>query len=108
MKKGNICYHSNKALIATAIAFATTVASSATLDPQAGEPEGERVALWPAGKVPGMEGLKTGYTQAAGHCLAFSCKRNGRRLYGIVTGFQRRQDCFGFVEKLLEWGFVQP
>ena len=44
-----------RALIATAIAFATTVASSATLDPQAGEPEGERVALWPEGKVPGME-----------------------------------------------------
>lgn len=44
-----------RALIATAIAFAMTVASSATLDPQAGEPEGERVALWPEGKVPGME-----------------------------------------------------
>ena len=60
------------------------------------------------GKVPGMEGLKTGYTQAAGHCLAFSCNRNGRRLFGIVTGFQRRQDCFSFVEKLLEWGYTLP
>ena len=44
-----------RALIATAIVFATTFASSATLDSQAGESEGERVALWPEGKVPGLE-----------------------------------------------------
>ena len=41
-----------RALIATAIVFATTFASAATLDSQAGEAEGERVALWPEGKVP--------------------------------------------------------
>ncbi len=57
------------------------------------------------GKVPGMEGMKTGFTQAAGHCLAFSCRRNGRRLIGMVTGFQKRPDCFLFAEKLLDWGF---
>ena len=57
------------------------------------------------GKVKGMEGLKTGYTNAAGHCLAFSCRRNGRRLAGVVTGFNKRQNCFAFTAQLLEWGF---
>lgn len=57
------------------------------------------------GVVPGMEGLKTGYTKAAGHCLAFSCSRNGRRLVGVVTGFTKRQNCFTFVSRLLEWGY---
>ncbi len=57
------------------------------------------------GKVKGMEGLKTGYTNAAGHCLAFSCRRGNRRLAGVVTGFSKRQNCFAFTAKLLEWGF---
>ena len=59
------------------------------------------------GKVRGMEGLKTGFTNAAGHCLAFSCRRDGRRLAGIVTGFRKRQNCFDFTAQLLEWGFKQ-
>ena len=58
------------------------------------------------GVVPGMEGLKTGYTNAAGHCLAFSCRRNGRRLVGVVTGFSKRQNCFDFTKRLLDWGFA--
>ena len=58
--------------------------------------------------VKGMEGLKTGFTNAAGNCLAFSCRRNGRRLAGIVTGFSKRQNCFDFTAKLLDWGFRQP
>ena len=57
------------------------------------------------GSVQGMEGLKTGYTNAAGHCLAFSCRKNGRRLVGVVTGFAKRQNCFDFAAKLLDWGF---
>ena len=58
--------------------------------------------LW---SIKGMEGLKTGYTNAAGNCLAFSCKRNGKRLAGVVTGFSKRQNCFDFTAKLLDWGF---
>ena len=44
-----------RALLATAIAFAATFVSSAAVDPRAGEAEGERIALWPDGKVPGIE-----------------------------------------------------
>lgn len=54
---------------------------------------------------PGADGLKTGYTNAAGHCLAFSCVRDGRRLIGVVTGFQKRPDCFEFCRQLLDWGY---
>lgn len=57
--------------------------------------------------VKGMEGLKTGYTNAAGNCLAFSCKRNGRRLAGVVTGFAKRKSCFEFTKELIEWGFMR-
>lgn len=59
------------------------------------------------GSIKGMEGLKTGYTNAAGNCLAFSCKRNGKRLAGVVTGFSKRQNCFDFTARLLDWGFRQ-
>jgi serine-type D-Ala-D-Ala carboxypeptidase (penicillin-binding protein 5/6) len=52
---------------------------------------------------PGVLGVKTGYTNAAGHCLVAAARRNGRRL-GVVllhspnTGDQAR--------KLLDRGFA--
>lgn len=54
---------------------------------------------------PGTDGLKTGFTQASGHCLAFSSVRDGRRLIGVVTGFRKRPECFQFSREVLEWGF---
>lgn len=38
-----------------AVTFAVAVGMSAATDPLAGEPEGERIALWPEGKIPSME-----------------------------------------------------
>ena len=34
----------------------------------------------------GADGLKTGYTDAAGHCLASSAERDGRRLIAVTMG----------------------
>ncbi len=34
----------------------------------------------------GADGIKTGYTRAAGHCLAASAVRAGRRMVGVVLG----------------------
>jgi D-alanyl-D-alanine carboxypeptidase len=34
----------------------------------------------------GADGIKTGYTRAAGHCLAASAVRAGRRVVGVVLG----------------------
>lgn len=38
------------------------------------------------GKLPGMDGIKTGYTVDAGFTLAASAIRNGRRLVAVVLG----------------------
>jgi len=56
------------------------------------------------GSVRGMNGMKTGYTNAAGHCLAFSCKRNNRMLIGVVLGCPKRERDI-FTRELIEWGF---
>jgi D-alanyl-D-alanine carboxypeptidase (penicillin-binding protein 5/6) len=36
------------------------------------------------GSYPGADGIKTGYTDDAGHCLLFEAVRNGRTLIGVV------------------------
>lgn len=38
------------------------------------------------GKVAGVDGLKTGYTAAAGYCLSATAERNGRRVIVVVMG----------------------
>ena len=38
------------------------------------------------GKVEGVDGLKTGYTEAAGYCLSATALRNGRRVIAVVMG----------------------
>jgi len=38
------------------------------------------------GKLPGVDGIKTGFTNAAGFTLAASAVRNGRRLVAVVLG----------------------
>jgi D-alanyl-D-alanine carboxypeptidase len=38
------------------------------------------------GRVAGVDGLKTGYTRAAGYCLSATAERNGRRLIVVIMG----------------------
>lgn len=38
------------------------------------------------GKVAGVDGLKTGYTEGAGYCLSATAERNGRRVIVVVMG----------------------
>ncbi len=38
------------------------------------------------GKVDGVDGLKTGYTNGAGYCLSATAQRNGRRLIVVIMG----------------------
>ncbi len=38
------------------------------------------------GVYPGAIGIKTGYTQAAGHCLLFEATRDGRSFIGVALG----------------------
>ncbi len=41
------------------------------------------------GRVIGVDGLKTGYTENAGYCLSATAERNGRRVIAVIMG------CFG-------------
>ena len=59
-------------------------------------------------RVEGVDGLKTGYTDASGYCVTFTCVRGGRRLIGCVTGFRRSKDRNTFCRALLDWGYSQP
>jgi D-alanyl-D-alanine carboxypeptidase (penicillin-binding protein 5/6) len=38
------------------------------------------------GKVAGVDGLKTGFTDAAGYCLSATAERNGRRVIVVIMG----------------------
>ncbi|HEX7686545.1 MAG TPA: D-alanyl-D-alanine carboxypeptidase family protein [Burkholderiaceae bacterium] len=59
---------------------------------------------------PSVDGMKTGYTEAAGWCLLASAQRdfpNGkRRLMAIVMGADSMQGRANETQKLLNWGFT--
>jgi D-alanyl-D-alanine carboxypeptidase (penicillin-binding protein 5/6) len=56
-------------------------------------------------KMPGVDGLKTGYTNAAGFNLAASAVRNGKRLIAVVLGGSSTAARDENVEDLLNGGF---
>lgn len=59
------------------------------------------------GKYPGVIGIKTGFTNAAGHTLLFEAIRDGRTLIGDVLGSPPSGPGAGARDaaKLLTWGF---
>ena len=65
--------------------------------------------LLPGAKTaaPGVNGIKTGFTNRAGFCVAASCERGGRNLLAVVTGFPSAADRDNFVRVLLDWGYVK-
>lgn len=58
------------------------------------------------GRVPGVDGIKTGYTVASGFTLAASAAREGRRLIAIVLGSTTRPGRDANVTALLDAGFT--
>ena len=62
------------------------------------------------GRDPSVDGMKTGFTQAAGYCLVSSAQRdfpNGkRRLLAVVLGTASREARASESQKLLNWGFT--
>ncbi len=54
-------------------------------------------------KFPGADGVKTGYTRAAGHCFVGSATRDGRRLLSVVLG--AGDSAIGDTIPILSWGF---
>jgi D-alanyl-D-alanine carboxypeptidase (penicillin-binding protein 5/6) len=57
---------------------------------------------------PGAVGIKTGFTNAAGHTLLFEAVRNGRVLIGAVLGSPASSAYTGATDtaKVLNWGFA--
>jgi len=60
------------------------------------------------GYYPGAIGIKTGFTDAAGHCLLFEVVRGGRTLIGVVLGSPATGPAAGAQDaaKVLNWGFA--
>jgi D-alanyl-D-alanine carboxypeptidase (penicillin-binding protein 5/6) len=62
------------------------------------------------GRDPTVDGMKTGYTEAAGYCLVASAVRelpNGsRRLLSVVLGTASREARASESQKLLNWGWT--
>ena len=54
----------------------------------------------------GTTGLKTGYTQAAGHCLSASAERDGMELIAVVLHCDSSGDRFQSAKQLLDYGFA--
>lgn len=56
-------------------------------------------------QVPGLDGLKTGFTDQAGYCFTGTAKRGERRLISVVMGAETEVARFAETKKLLEKGF---
>lgn len=54
---------------------------------------------------PTVDGMKTGYTEAAGYCLVASSKRGPRRLMSVLLGSTSESTRAQESQKLLNWGF---
>jgi serine-type D-Ala-D-Ala carboxypeptidase (penicillin-binding protein 5/6) len=61
------------------------------------------------GDYPGMLGIKSGHTSAAGYCLLFAARRYGRTLVGAVLNSSQRNPSTRFDDavRLLNWGFAR-
>jgi serine-type D-Ala-D-Ala carboxypeptidase (penicillin-binding protein 5/6) len=75
--------------------------------------EGHPAASWSTSDellahYPGVIGIKSGYTDAAGHTLLFEAVRNGRTLIGVVLGSPPTNPATGAQDaaKVLNWGFA--
>jgi D-alanyl-D-alanine carboxypeptidase len=58
------------------------------------------------GQVPGVDGLKTGFTNAAGFCLTTTAQRNGRRVIVVLMGSPDSKTRDLKMAELIERGFA--
>jgi len=57
-------------------------------------------------RLPGVDGLKTGFTTRAGYCLAATAIRGSTRLIAVVLGAPTSEARFGETAACLQWGFT--
>ncbi|MEJ6600977.1 MAG: D-alanyl-D-alanine carboxypeptidase family protein [Verrucomicrobiia bacterium] len=58
------------------------------------------------GKVAGVDGLKTGFTRAAGFCLSATAERDGRRIVAVLMGCPTSQERDIRMVELIEQTFA--
>ncbi len=58
------------------------------------------------GRVRGVDGLKTGFTNSAGYCLSATAEREGRRIVAVVLGSPDQKTRNIKVAELIERGFT--
>ena len=59
------------------------------------------------GSFPGLVGVKTGHTAAAGWCQVALARRDGVPIYAVILGSPGRTQRNRDLRKLLEWGLAQ-
>jgi D-alanyl-D-alanine carboxypeptidase (penicillin-binding protein 5/6) len=59
------------------------------------------------GVFPGMIGVKTGHTSAAGWCEVAAARRSGYTIYAVVLGVPTRGQRNADLQRLLAWGVAQ-
>lgn len=57
------------------------------------------------GRCPGVDGLKTGSSNIAGHGMIASAIRQGRRVIVVANGFSSDSERATEVEKMIDWAF---
>jgi D-alanyl-D-alanine carboxypeptidase len=62
------------------------------------------------GKVPGVNGMKTGFTDGAGYCIVVTCTRQGKNRMVVLMGVQgsdrgKRRD--EIAKQILEWSYQE-
>ncbi|MEW8977556.1 MAG: D-alanyl-D-alanine carboxypeptidase family protein [Symbiobacterium sp.] len=71
---------------------------------------GPKFQLWNNNKLltwyKGADGLKTGWTQAAGYCLAATAVQGGTRMIAVVMGSESAKQRNIEVARLLDYGFA--
>lgn len=55
------------------------------------------------GSCPGVNGMKTGYTNKAGHCIVATCERNNRRMAVVILGGTKERD--RIASALFDWAY---
>ena len=60
------------------------------------------------GRVRGVNGMKTGFTDKSGYCLVATCERAGRQVIVAVTGFARSAERDELASGLIEWAYSAP
>ena len=59
------------------------------------------------GRCPGVNGMKTGYTDKAGYCVVITCERNKRHIGVVILSCSTAKERDALAISLVEWAYTQ-